>query len=81
MGFTQLESKKIVEACLRNVSRIAKAKESGEDRLEQIKLQLDLVDAVLRDTDKKKKKKSKKRKISDDDSVSIEIVEAVDPNK
>ena len=70
MGFSQIESKKIVDACLRNVAKVVKGKESGEEKLIQIKLQIELVDAVLKDTDKKKKKKSKKRKLSDDASTA-----------
>ena len=76
MGFSQLESKKIVDACLRNISKVAKGKKSGEERIKEIELQLELVHSVLSDTDKKKKKKSKKRKLNDDDGTSsVEIVE------
>lgn len=82
MGFSQLESKKIIDACLANVARVAKGKESAEERLSKIKLQLVLVESVLSSTEKKKKKKSKKRKLSDGESTSsVEIVEAAEPSK
>ena len=75
MGFSQLESKKIVDACLRNITKTAKSKDGQEEKIRQIKLQLELLDAVLNDTEKRKKK-NKKRKVSDDgETSSIEIVE------
>lgn len=79
MGFSQTEGKKIVDACLQNILRIVKGKSVQEEKIEELKLQMDLIDAVVKDTDKKKKKKSKKRKLSDNDSTSS--VEIVEPSK
>ena len=75
MSFSPAESKKIVEACLANVSRIAKGKDSVEERMDKLKLQMLLIGEILHGTKKKSKKKSKKRKLKDDDGTSsVEIV-------
>lgn len=70
MVYTELESKKFCEMVLKSIPKVINSKLTLNSKIDQINLKLDILDHVLKETQKKKKIKKKIKSLKTTDTLS-----------